>query len=862
MEVSDKLKSFGPTLSRRQVLGTASAAGALAAMPWTGLEAQVEELKKEGWEPHPIGCNVCGGACGMLAMHKKGAPVSKETVRMMPNPNHPQRGFCARGASSMWVWNHPLRLKKPMKRVGKRGEGKFEEISWDQALNEIAARVKGIVEKDGERSIVLTSHNFSGFQKWFAAGLGTPNVISHSSTCNSGTIMGRRTVFGKGFDGAGKMDPDYGNCRFLLLNGRSLNCAIGIAGVAARAREQGARLVFVDPRMPEGAFAGAEWIPIKPGTDAAFHLGLIHIALKEGLVDIDFLTRHTNAGYLIGQDGKPVTEAMIREDGSKTMFAVIDAATKELAFRGPKLDEKGAAVGFIEDGLPELEFQGTIKDKDGNDIAVKTCLVAMKEHVSQYTPEEVAKITHIPAKRLQLLARQFFTQGGVVDDGWYGSRNGNDSQTFQILNLLNVLAGNIDKKGGLVVTAGAGFKSPGASFGGGKGSGPQGQKWTVEGAEKKALDKVIYPEGAGTFSAVFEAIHTGKPYPVRGVFVTGSTMFHREANSARLAKAFEALDLLVVQDILPHEVIDYADYVLPSTYFMEWYDYGNVKWSIDGDVHKFDAAIVPPADCEARHEIWQFCEILRRCYPERAAERLGYDKEMKTAEEFNAWHRGMIDKAWDKYIAKLNVDKPGLGDRVAKEVAEQGWSKVKTKKYEVYPYQKPFGTPTGKCEIYSFYVAEKYMDKLPPLPGYVQAPAYKAPKPNSDEFVLVSGKDSAASSGTSFWTKPQQWLGDRRVWINPVDAERLGFKDGDEVELTGLDTGVKGRTHLKVTNRVIPGALFSLGFQGGCRTKFPFKAPGYEWVRQGINSHWFCTGYREPVVGVVSNNCSVRIKRV
>lgn len=862
MQDSDKLKSFGPTMSRRQVLGTVGAAGALGAMPWTGLEAQVEKLKNEGWEPHPVGCNMCGGGCGLLAMHKKGAPISKETVRILPNPSHPQRGYCARGASAMWIWDHPLRLAKPMKRIGKRGEGKFQEITWDQALTEIADRVKAIVEKDGERAIALTSHDFTGFQKWFGAGLGTVNVINHSSTCNSASIMGRRTVFGKGFDGAGKMDPDYGNVRYLLLNGRTLNCAIGIASVVAHARENGTHVVFVDPRMPEGAFSGAEWVPINPGTDGALHTAMMNYAIQNNLVDRDFLANQTNAGYLVTEDMKPVTQDRVKAGGSKALFAAIDAGSKALVWRGVKTNEKGEAVGFIEEGTPDIEFRGTIEGLDGNTLTVMTAFEVLKDHVKGSTPEASSKITGIPVKKIEQLARDFFTMKGVADDGWYGSRNGNDSLAFQGLCMLNVLNGNIDKKGGLCVTAGAGFKGPGASFGGGKGLGPQGQKWTVPNAEMKPLDKVIYPESSGTFSAIFDAIETGKPYPIRGAFVTGSTMFHREANSERLAKAFDALDLLVVQDILPHEVIDYADYVLPSTYFMEWHDYGNVKWSINGDIHKIDAGLLPPKHIEARHEIWQFCEILRRAYPERAAERLGYTKEIKTLEEFNQWYGAMVGKAWDKYIAKLNEAKPGDGDRVAKSVAERGWAQVKVKKYEVFPYKKPMGTPTGKVEILSFLVAQKYLGKLSPLPGYMVPPAYTAPKPNSNEFVLVSGKDSSASSGTNLFAKPQEFVGDRRVWINPVDAQRLGIQDGDKIEIEGLDRPIKGTTHVKVTNRVIPGALFTMGFQGGVRTKGQFKAPGYEWVRQGINSHWFCTGYREPVVGVVSNNCSVRIKRV
>lgn len=274
------------TLTRRQMLGSvgvaAGAATVLSMAPWADVQAEVDKLKEEGWEAHPCACNVCGGYCGLLALHKKGAPVSRETVRIMPNPSHPQRGCCARGAGAMWTWDNPLRLRKPLKRVGERGEGKFEEISWDQALTEIAHKVKAIVEKDGERAVSMTTHNFKGQQSWLQAGIGTPNLIMHSSTCNSASIAGRRFVFGKGFDGAGKVEPDYENCHFLLLMGRTLNCAIGVHSVVSRARaEKGTRVVFVDPRMPEGALTGSKWLAIRPGTDGALLQAMLNIAINE-----------------------------------------------------------------------------------------------------------------------------------------------------------------------------------------------------------------------------------------------------------------------------------------------------------------------------------------------------------------------------------------------------------------------------------------------------------------------------------------------------------------------------------------------------------------------------------------------------
>ena len=234
---------------------------------------------------------------------------------------------------------------------------------------------------------------------------------------------------------------------------------------------------------------------------------------------------------------------------------------------------------------------------------------------------------------------------------------------------------------------------------------------------------------------------------------------------------------------------------------------------------------------------------------------------MKTRAEFKAWLDGLQDKAWAKFIEKKNAEKPGEGDRIRADVEKNGWALVTKKKFGQHPFVKCFGTPTGKPELLSFLCASKYEEKgWKSIPAYEPQQAYRAPKPRTDEFVLVSGKDSASCSGVTLFTWPTKFLGDRTLWINPVDADRLGIKTGDEIEVEGLDNGVKGRTKVTVTNRVMPGALFSHGFSGGVRTKK--LHPAYEWTREGVNSHWFATGYREPVTGSLANNSSVRIKRV
>lgn len=851
-------------LSRRSFLkaGGALSASGLAASGVGGLatlwpaQAQLRELEHSGWTRHPLACTMCGAYCGLVAMTKDGEPTSEKTVRIFPNPDHPQRGYCGRAASTMWIWNHPLRLRHPLKRVGERGEGKFKEVSWDEALNDIAARLRAVVEKTGESSVAVTSHSFTGYSKWLAFPLGTPNNISHSATCNSAGIGARDWVFGAGFTGAGKLEPDYANLRYLLLIGRSMGSSMGALATMNAARARGAKVVSVDPRMPDASYGDVEWVPIRPGTDMSFVLSLMQVLIHEKLADFEFLAHHTNAAYLIKADGSPLTQADIAEDGRKDLYAVFDAKKATIVFQGVEKDAKGANVRFIEmpDAQPELRWQGEVTLANGTTTTARSAFLILEEIANRHTPAEAERITGVSAERIVRIARDFANYRGCVDDGWYTSKNGNDISTYQLIDILNAMIGNIDRKGGLVVTAGGGFKKPDVAAG----KGPNGEKWQM--APEKRIDKIVTPESQGNFWVALDAMLTGKPYPIRAAFIVGSTMFHREANSDRLARALKALELLVVQDILPHEVCDYADYVLPATYFLERRDTAGVKWALDGSVHLSDAGIRPPEGCEARHDVWIALEIVRRAFPERA-ERVGY-KECHTADEFDAWFNHFDDVGIENFIKAQEKKAPGEGERVRKALFEKGWVTVNLKKYDQIPYKKPFGTPTGKVEIYGFKsFAKPGYTAIPPLSDYFAPPAYSAPRA-SNEFVLVSGKNCSASSGLAMFSMTSKMLGDRTLWMNPADAHRLGIENGETVAIEGVDNPYKGQVQVTVTKKVFAGSVFAFSFQGAVRTRELVNDPRFAFVKDGINSHWFATGYAEPLNGTLANNSCVRITRL
>ena len=146
---------------------------------------------------------------------------------------------------------------------------------------------------------------------------------------------------------------------------------------------------------------------------------------------------------------------------------------------------------------------------DGKRVHARTVFVAFKEANAKYTPEFVAKQTGIPAKRIIETARDFFNLGGVCDDGWYSSRNGNDVEAYELMSLINLFTGQMDRKGGFIVTQGAGVGGPGVKKAGTKCTGPTGVTWEVK--PGKPMDKLFYPEGIGTLWPALEAAKTGKP---------------------------------------------------------------------------------------------------------------------------------------------------------------------------------------------------------------------------------------------------------------------------------------------------------------------------------------------------------------
>ena len=201
--------------------------------------------------------------------------------------------MCSRGLAFLQLVYHPDRVTYPLKRAGKRGEGKWQRISWDEALDTIAARYEKIKEEYGAEAIVLgygTGRNYEGFLYRFANLLGTPNVLTAGHMCygpriaTSGIICGRLTLCD--YDNNPECVMVWGN-NVVISNGDEYT-----GENLSRVLSEGAKLIVVDPRLTYLAGRADVWLQLRPGTDTALALGMANVIVSEDLYDKEFVGKY------------------------------------------------------------------------------------------------------------------------------------------------------------------------------------------------------------------------------------------------------------------------------------------------------------------------------------------------------------------------------------------------------------------------------------------------------------------------------------------------------------------------------------------------------------------------------------------
>ena len=261
---------------------------------WTELEAKAwPERVEHTYTLVPTTCFNCESACGLLAY------VDVETLKVRKfegNPAHPgSRGrTCAKGPATINQVYDPERILYPMKRAGKRGEGKWERTTWDEALDTIAARIRKALVENRKTEVIyhVGRPGEDGYMERVLQSWGVDAHNSHTNICSSGGRFGYAAWMG-----IDRPSPDYANARFTLLISSHLETGHYFNPHAQRimeAKKRGAKLAVMDPRLSNTASMADYWMPTYPGSEAAALLAMANILIQEGSYNREFVRRWTN----------------------------------------------------------------------------------------------------------------------------------------------------------------------------------------------------------------------------------------------------------------------------------------------------------------------------------------------------------------------------------------------------------------------------------------------------------------------------------------------------------------------------------------------------------------------------------------
>jgi len=687
-------------ITRRQFLQAASLFGGFTLLNPVGSfaskfsdEKNLYSTGKVNWVPSI--CNFCSSACD-IQVEVKEENGRKRILKIEGNPNSPlNRGkVCARGQSGLMQVYDPDRLKQPLIRIegSKRGEWKFRAATWDEAFDYIAEKLKKV--NPWEISMVSGWQycvSYMQFSLPFIMTLGIPNIVgSPLQHCVAAGHFGTDLVTGN-FNIHDELLGDYENARYIIF---SLNNA-SVAGIStsravrfAEAKRKGAHVVCLDPRMSELAAKADEWIPIKPGTDMAFFLAMLHVLLRKKLYEKEFVTNHTNAPFLAFKDKKGVVQLFEKKNskGKVKEYYIYDQIrekilsvpaftnTNERTIRGEKIVPTLEAPKKLRWNIPDA-----ISPKPDSGVPIRTVFDYFIEQTQDYTPDWAASITEIPADTIERIATEFGqSRPAFVDPGWMGARYHHLIPQRRLQAIIQTLVAGIDRPGGWIM--GGEYREKVKDYWHRyQKKEPQptnvselpGMK-SVEKMNQFFSDTKMWKHGHPAFSYVWgeqqrrqgktgafwplmadsgllEAVEgklefNGEPYRMKAFFLNAANPIRHYFPADRWKKIFtnENVELVVVVDVLPSDSTLYADVILPNHTYLERNEpvvYAAGPVSDLAFVTRF-RAIDPLYNTRDSTDIMF-----------SIAERLGkFDEFLSAVADFSGWDRGNLKK--EVYRAK------------------------------------------------------------------------------------------------------------------------------------------------------------------------------------------------------------------
>ena len=721
-------------------------------------------------------CPLCVSRCGAKATITDGAFVALE-----PDPSHPTgQALCVKGKAAPEIVYHPERLLHPLKRTNPKGAGDpgWQRITWDEALDTVAARLLALARDHGPESVVFsaTSPSTSAMSDaidWvmrLRRAFGSPNQCVYMELCGWGRYLAPIYTFGAAVPGAYLPDLDHAGCiLYWGYNPSVARLAHATSTVAALAR--GARLVVVDPRRAGLAAKAHHWLRVRPGTDAALALSLTHVMIENGWFDSDFVRRWTNAPLLVRADtGRLLRGNDVSRDGDPAHYVTWDEVGGRPVGYDPAcgrhaVDEERLALF----GVHEVATSsGSLTCRPVFDLVAETC--------RQFEPAAAEVITGVPTATIEQAARTLWESRPVAFYAWSGlEQHGNATQTVRAINQLYALTGSFDVRGGNVLF-------------------PSVPTNPIDGAEllsneqrAKAVGVAQRPLGPARFEFVtgedvFTAALEGRPYRVRGLVNFGANLVMAHGDSARGRDALEALEFFVHADLFMNPTAEQADLVLPVTSAFEAEGL-RIGFEISEAAQSLVQLRRPlvPARGEARSDL----QII-----------FGLATRLGLGEHF--WN-GDLDAAFRHQLAPSGITLEQLraepaGVRVPLTTPHHKYAELDG------DVPRGFRTPSRKIELFSEVLADH---GYPPLPEFEEPRTSPRSRPDlAERFPLI------LTCAKSLWFCETQHrnvaslrsrVPDPLVELHPETALARGVAAGDWVRLETPHGSIRARASLNTS---------------------------------------------------------------
>jgi len=488
-------------------------------------------------------CTICDIGCQLRTVARDG-----RVEQILPHDSPAvARNICYKGTAAPHIHNHTERLTVPLKRVGERGEDRWEEISYEQALDEIAERLRAVVDQHGPEAFAVSTSGWNtqtthGFDRRFMNLLGSPNWISGVALCAGNTAAVNRLTYGW------MPFPDIANSQCVVLLGHNprKHSWTPIFNQIEGARRQGAETIVVDPRVSEQAEKATIHLQINAGTDAALLLGWVRVILDEELYDAEFVNE-----WCVGLDE---LRARVDEYPLDRVADICGVPAEQIA-EAARLyaTADGSCIPWTPitdqqlDSTSAIRLQSILRAITGNlDVVGGDVLHAMNPG---YRSESEMQLHDSipPGQRAKQLG--------------YGTHPAFTYRTAEILRP------HMERV--------------------------WGQPW---------VDQVMGCHMANP-PEVFRAMAEGDPYPIKAFFALGNNALLSYSNQHQIHRAMMNQDLIVAHEIFMTPTAMLADYVLPGDVFTERNHIAD-SWSWMNRLTLSEQVADPPPEASSTFRFW------------------------------------------------------------------------------------------------------------------------------------------------------------------------------------------------------------------------------------------------------------------